>query len=473
MDDSDLYRVMFDSSNDPQYILDFESERFLDVNNAFLELTGFSREEILAEDFTAGRIVARESLQTYSIKRETRVLRDRDRYEMKIVGKDGQKRPAEVSVRRLQRDGRTLIVGSIKDMSIQKRAQRELWGRIEELGMANVQILALTEKIKRVPELAPKLLNATDDRELVDRAVDLLCSRDGLAYTRVRIYVEREGSLKMISGGEGARGGRRIPIDGDHRVARIFRGVEEPVVTPREAVLPLKGREAPLGVIEVKFDPREIDALKGNERALKGYFDLLGAMANTLGLLLENLKLSDALRQQALTDTLTGAYNRRHFSDRLSEEVQRCSRYGRVMALMMLDVDRFKEINDTMGHRQGDIVLANLSRLLRMLTREVDIVCRYGGDEFAILMPETGARDAIAKAEVLRSAVQELEFGAAHEGLVSPRVTISIGVSSFVKGRTGDDLLREADEALYAAKRLGRNRVSSAADVGEENSMVV
>lgn len=468
-----LHRIAFEYCNDPMYVLDFASERFLDVNEAFLELTGYSREEVLGDDFTASRIVARESLPTYSIKRETRAVRARERYEIKLSCKDGEKRPAEVSVRRLNQDGRVLIIGSVKDVSVQKRAQRELWGRIEELGLANSRIFALTEKLKRVPELAPRLLNATDERELFERATEALCSRDGLAYARVRFYVEHEGMLKAVNTETETRSSRRVPVDGDHRLARIFRGEEDIVVNPREAVLPLAGRDAPLGIIEVKFDPREISVLKGNERTLKGYFDLLGTMSTTLGLLLENLRLNDAIRQQALTDQLTGVYNRRYFSSRLSEEVQRCTRYGRVMSLMMIDVDLFKEVNDTMGHRQGDIVLANLARLLKMLTREVDTVCRLGGDEFALLLPETQLKDAMKKAESLRQAVQELEFGAAHEGLVPPRVTISIGVSTFRKGRSGEELLRESDDALYAAKRRGRNGVCSVDDVAGDNAMVV
>lgn len=458
-----LYRLAFEGANDPLYLLDLTTGRFLDANAALAELTGYERAELLAVGFTASGLLALES----SVMAAPRggVPPERERLEIKLVCKDGRRLPAELCTRRLVREvagvRQTLQIGSLRDLTAHKRSQRDLWSRIEEQGKATTRLFALTEKLKRVPELAPRLLNATDERELLTQAAELLCSRDGLAYGRVRFFLERDGELRPVGPEESLTGVRKLSLDSPHRVARIFRGEQQPVVTIAEAVLPLMGREAALGVIEVGFDPKEIDALKGNERAQAGYFDVLGTMANTLGLLLENLRLSEALRHQALTDTLTGVFNRRHFTERLGEEVQRCARYGRILSMLMIDVDHFKEINDTLGHGEGDRVLVAMARLLKTLTREVDAVCRFGGDEFAVLMPETPAADAAAKAEALRKAVVEMEFPSSGEGaLRRSRPTISVGVAGWRAGQSGEQILHDADQALYESKRLGRNRVS-------------
>jgi two-component system cell cycle response regulator len=123
-------------------------------------------------------------------------------------------------------------------------------------------------------------------------------------------------------------------------------------------------------------------------------------------------------------------------------------------------VDHFKEINDSMGHGEGDRILVSLARLLRTMTREVDSVCRYGGDEFALLLPETALADAAGKGEALRKAVAEMEFPLSGAGAARrPRVSISVGAAAGRPGLTDEGLLKEADEALYEAKRLGRNRV--------------
>jgi diguanylate cyclase (GGDEF)-like protein/PAS domain S-box-containing protein len=447
-----FFRSVFDQSGDAQFVLDARTQRFEAVNAAFLELSGYGAEELAAAGMSAGRLLSQPGQSLFEEPPEPA------RLEARLTAKDGQERAVELTLRRLERDGRAFWFGSVKDLTAAKRSQRELWGRIQELGMANSRIFALTEKLRRVPTLAPRLLNATDERELFSQAAELLCGREGLGYAQVRFYIEREGFLKAVGGRGGARTGRRIAADSDQRAAKIFRGDEPPMVTPREALVALKGRDAPLGVMEVKFDPQEIEALKGNERTLTGYFDLLGTMANTLGLLLENLRLSELLRRQAVTDMLTGVSNRRHLAERLGEEVQRCARYERPLSLMMIDVDHFKQVNDTRGHRQGDLVLAGLARLLRGMTREVDTVCRYGGDEFVVMLPETELPDALGKAEALRRAVEALQF--VGEGPAEPQgVTVSIGVAGYRRGRGEEELLREADEALYAAKRTGRNRV--------------
>jgi diguanylate cyclase (GGDEF)-like protein len=167
----------------------------------------------------------------------------------------------------------------------------------------------------------------------------------------------------------------------------------------------------------------------------------------------ERRQLEQQLQRLAETDPLTGTANRRRFYDMLTMEISRAQRHGRQLSVLMLDIDRFKEINDTNGHDAGDRILSNLVALLGGVLRTSDLLGRSGGDEFLILAPEIGLTQARMLAEKLLVAVRE--------GLHDPqagRVTVSIGIASFLAGDSADDLVKRADQALYHSKQLGRNR---------------
>ncbi|CCH48615.1 putative Diguanylate cyclase [Pseudodesulfovibrio piezophilus C1TLV30] len=168
-------------------------------------------------------------------------------------------------------------------------------------------------------------------------------------------------------------------------------------------------------------------------------------------------RLEEKLRHIATTDSLTGANNRRSFMERAHEEIARSKRYGTPLALLSLDIDLFKRVNDTYGHPVGDMVLRSLVKVCRETLRETDIFSRMGGEEFSAILPETDLDSARATAERLREAV---EADMVHAGADTVRYTISIGVS-ILQGEKDllDRLMRRADKALYRAKEFGRNRV--------------
>jgi diguanylate cyclase (GGDEF)-like protein len=177
----------------------------------------------------------------------------------------------------------------------------------------------------------------------------------------------------------------------------------------------------------------------------------------------------DRVRQLAYRDGLTGVFNRRYFESRLVDEVTRAARYGGGVSVLMVDLDHFKKINDDFGHMLGDDVLRAVSSIFVRHLRKVDVVCRYGGEEFAIVLPATQGASAAAVANKLRRAVANSHF----PGVPYP-VTVSVGVSEFpANGITRDDIVRAADSALYEAKEAGRNRVclatttTAAASAGE------
>ena len=177
----------------------------------------------------------------------------------------------------------------------------------------------------------------------------------------------------------------------------------------------------------------------------------------------------EALEESATTDALTGLSNRHVFDDRLSEETARVNRYKTPLALLMIDVDGFKEVNDVHGHPVGDAVLRGVADLIRSHVRETDITTRYGGDEFALILPGIGKTEALAAAEKLRRAVAGARFDSSGEnaGTGAFAITVSMGVAAANGEEIGcDELLQAADSALYHAKQDGRDRVEIAPGCG-------
>ncbi|CTP86926.1 histidine kinase [Xanthomonas translucens pv. arrhenatheri] len=182
------------------------------------------------------------------------------------------------------------------------------------------------------------------------------------------------------------------------------------------------------------------------------------AAAEQLSLALSNLRLRESLRLQSIRDPLTGLFNRRYLEESLNHELTRCARRSVPLSLLMLDVDHFKHFNDLHGHGGGDSLLAAVGQMLASRLRGEDIACRYGGEEFTVILPETDAEAALAIAEQIRGAAQQMRTTL--DGKALPGVTLSIGLASYSRdGVVATTLLRKADAALYRAKRNGRNQV--------------
>ncbi len=188
--------------------------------------------------------------------------------------------------------------------------------------------------------------------------------------------------------------------------------------------------------------------------------EILGIIAAQAAISLENAKLFDL----ATTDGLTKLFVHRYFHILLDQEVQRSRRYGQSFSLAMIDIDNFKEFNDTCGHQVGDEVLRHVARAIRQNTRTVDISARYGGEEFAVILPETDLEAGLVAAEKLRRSIEEMEI---RHSAGSSKLTVSIGLAAFPHHASDKDgLIRSADGALYASKKSGKNRVS----VGESTA---
>lgn len=220
--------------------------------------------------------------------------------------------------------------------------------------------------------------------------------------------------------------------------------------------LPLLAHGETLGILHLCRC--EGDDMSLTEPAL---LTLAETVANSLSLSIGNLQLRERLRQQSIRDSLTGLYNRRYLDETLSREILRARRAGSHLGVIMLDIDHFKQLNDTLGHEAGDAVLSALGRFLQHHVRGDDIACRYGGEEFTLILPGASPEMVRERAEQLRVGVQSLRVRVAGSQLNT--ITISSGVAAMPQhGETADAVLQAADTALYRAKQAGRNRVEVA-----------
>ncbi|VAW89827.1 diguanylate cyclase (GGDEF domain) with PAS/PAC sensor [hydrothermal vent metagenome] len=232
--------------------------------------------------------------------------------------------------------------------------------------------------------------------------------------------------------------------------------------TPRSvALLPLVRQGKLIGSLNVGSYSAE-----RFERGVRtDFFEHLSAIVS---ICLENAVNIERLKRQGLTDTLTAINNRRFFDQRLKEEVGLAKRNKRLLSCMLLDVDLFKNVNDTYGHQVGDLVLRDVAALIRAQMRGSDVLSRYGGEEFSALLSQADEEEALEVAERIRESIEQHLFSV--DGHADFNVTISIGVTTFnpalngeaAMSMQGEHLVGEADKALYAAKANGRNRVESA-----------
>jgi diguanylate cyclase (GGDEF)-like protein len=217
--------------------------------------------------------------------------------------------------------------------------------------------------------------------------------------------------------------------------------------------VPLVGQGESLGILYI-----QIPANRGDASALQRTQRLAATVAEHMSLAFANLMLRETLKYQSVRDPLTGLFNRRHMEEFLARELCRANRNHKPLAVLMADLDHFKQFNDSFGHEAGDILLREVGALFSSQIRGGDIACRYGGEEFLIILMDANLDAAPQRAETLREKVRGLQVR--HRGQTFRQVTISIGIAAYPEhGTSAQEMINAADKALYRAKTSGRDRI--------------
>ena len=244
--------------------------------------------------------------------------------------------------------------------------------------------------------------------------------------------------------------------------------VEPPIINELKlksfAVIPIVVKNEPLGSLIVSQSSRK-------RKITKEDFAPLLLFANQVGITIENAKLHKETRELTRVDELTQVYNQREFQRRLPEDIELTRRYAHFLSLAMLDIDDFKHYNDTNGHLAGDMVLKQLSRILTDNLRRTDAPFRYGGEEFAVILPATSREGALIILEKVKKEVENFPFEQ-REKQPGGKVTVSIGIATYpIDTKNAQDLVNCADKALYHAKATGKNRTCLYKDLTEKTRL--
>jgi len=480
----DKYHSLFENALEGLFLCSTEG-RFQDVNPSFIRLLGYENREdmfstvselerliVCPEDHEGIRGILRENGTCVS--REIQMFqKDTNRIWVSFSGRvllDLQNRP-------------TAYEGSIVDISErkmlethQKKHQEQLEGlvreRTSELTAANLK-LNESIRVEQFRAWGMSLLNIMND--LLNE-----CRSEAETYTVVmetcqqlfdtdsgclRITNEMDELKTVFSWGEFSEGDLGLP----QKACPIFQKERYHLQSFKESMdgeedffpfcIPLKGQAENLGIFSIHFQSSESDdtAPEERRRIIQSKRNMAVRLVEQYALLLANLRLRETLKIESTHDPLTGLYNRRHMEKSLEREVSRCRRKKTHLGIILLDIDHFKTFNDTYGHALGDRVLKELGRYLKNNARTEDIACRYGGEEFLLIMPESSLMSTAGRALDIRDGISSIRVTCGEERL---GCTISAGVAGFPNhGTKIETVLECADQALYRAKKEGRDRV--------------
>jgi len=303
-----------------------------------------------------------------------------------------------------------------------------------------------------------KVIHSTlDANELSDLVMDIIESAMGFEIFSLFVFDDRHEFL--------FQGQRNLPEDVFQNLSEKIQENKHTWAKDMDATYTIK--ESPHGMeiscLPLRTHEKMIGAFcaprKAVELSTPEDSKILSLIAAQITTAYQNSLLYELAKRLSITDELTKVYNYRYLQSQLDVETNRAQRYKRPLSMLMIDLDNFKFYNDKFGHVRGDLVLLEVAKIISNNCRGVDIVARYGGEEFAVVLPETNYDGAMVVSERIRKMVSEYRFLGDQEER-SERITISIGVASYVEGTSGKELVEKADEALYEAKRSGKNRVS-------------
>ncbi len=456
------YRRLFEAAKDGILLLNADTGRITDVNPFLEDMLGYSHTELIGKalweigpvkDIGASQDAMRQLQKKEYVRYEN----------LPLETKTGQHIQVEFVSNVYLVEGLRVIQCNIRDITARKRAE-------EGMRITYDQLTASVAELRRRDEEMKSLI----------RLNDLLqsCTTQGEAYQVIthmagELFEGQSGCLAIMHAPDPHL--EAVAHWGDETVKSRFsledcwalrRGQLHEVSDPRTDLLCQHFVQQPQAgylcvPLIVKSGTTGVLCLTGASGKAKGSItrqQLAVAVGETIKLSLYNLKLREELREQAIQDPLTGLCNRRYLEENLGRELHRARRGNSPLCVVMLDLDNFKPFNDSFGHDAGDSMLREMAQVLSEKLRKSDIACRYGGDEFVLVLPDSSLADAQRRVEQIRLMVAEKQMR--HGASRPDKITVSAGIVGAPEhGSTAAELLQAADSAMYAAKQAGRDRV--------------
>jgi diguanylate cyclase (GGDEF)-like protein/PAS domain S-box-containing protein len=439
--------------------------RVLEVNRAIIDMSGFDERDFIGKSYVSFVHPDDAEASMRDFKLLTTGERASARAERRYVASAGRVFWANVTAAAVKDEGGTpqFILAILENITERKQAEAELRDTNQRLSIWVQELEHRTREISLLSDMGDLLRACRSPEEACSVIVPIIA----------KLFPDSAGIVSLVSDHATgtvepmARWGSDQPVEGfgvpecwalrRGRPHVVINRAEGPVCRHLERFdgrsamcVPMVAHGELLGVLSLVIregtnltDPRQ---------------RLATTVAEHVSLALANLRLEETLRSQSIRDPLTGLFNRRYMEESLEREVRRAVRNRASVGIIMLDIDHFKAINDTYGHDAGDALLRAVGSVLQRSIRAEDIACRYGGEEFTLILPEASLPDAAQRADHLRHAVRQLVVP--HRRQTLPMISLSAGVAIYPDhGPATDAVLRAADAALYEAKARGRDRV--------------
>lgn len=456
------YRRLFETAKDGILILDADSGAIVDANPFLTNLLGYPQEELLGKalwELGPFRDVAA-SREAFQLLRASEYAR----YEnLPLETRSGEFVEVEFISNVYQVDGQRVIQCNIRDITEHRRAAAALRAANEHLARLVTELRQRDADLQLLHRVS-SLLQTCNTRDEVCQVVtrwagDLFAGQSGY------LALQRAGRSELEPVAYWGSASHVAASFSPHECWAIRRGQQHEVTDPAQDLacrhfseqpstgylcIPLTVQGEFLGLLCL------IGAVATSTDHGLGRRNLALTFGEAIKLSLFNLDLQDKLRQQATRDPLTGLFNRRYLEDSLDRELHLARRQHTSLGIAMLDLDRFKQFNDTFGHDAGDLLLQQVGRVFKTELRQSDIACRYGGEEFVLVFPGSATVDTSRRVEEIRRKIRGLSIR--HDGRNLGEITVSAGIATAPEhGKTAAALIAAADDALYAAKRNGRD----------------